>query len=154
MEALSAIGEFIQNQIFGMKWLNALIGNLLSAAGLDTEDRLGGSVQFFLYDVIKITLLLCFLIFLIFTVSERMDFEDGAIYVIKAVMALVIYFYSVNILKNATILSPHNRFVNVLYMLMTIDFIEKFFQNFQTGFRQKCQKLITHDTRSTRKKEH
>ena len=65
MEALSAIGEFIQNQIFGMKWLNALIGNLLSAAGLDTEDRLGGSVQFFLYDVIKITILLCFLIFLI-----------------------------------------------------------------------------------------
>lgn len=67
-----------------------------------------------------------FLIFLIFTVSERMDFEDGAIYVIKAVMALVIYFYSVNILKNATILSPQNRFVKVLYMLMTIDFLEKF----------------------------
>jgi len=65
-------------------------------------------------------------IFLIFTVSERMDFEDGAIYVIKAVMGLVIYFYSVNILKNATILSPQNRFVKVLYMLMTIDFLEKF----------------------------
>ena len=45
---------------------------------------------------------------------------------IKAVMALVIYFYSVNILKNATILSPQNRFVKVLYMLMTIDFLEKF----------------------------
>lgn len=65
MGVLSAIGEFVQNQILGMKWLNALIGNLLSSAGLDTGGRLGGSVQFFLYDVIKITLLLCFLIFLI-----------------------------------------------------------------------------------------
>lgn len=65
MGVLSAIGEFVQNQILGMKWLNVLIGNLLGAAGLDTGGRFGGSVQFFLYDVIKITLLLCFLIFLI-----------------------------------------------------------------------------------------
>ena len=65
MGVLSAIGEFVQNQILGMKWLNALIGNLLGAAGLDTGGRLGGSVQFFLYDVIKITILLCFVIFLI-----------------------------------------------------------------------------------------
>jgi uncharacterized membrane protein YraQ (UPF0718 family) len=48
-----------------MKWLNALTGNLLSMTGLDTETRIGGSVQFFLYDTIKITILLCFLIFLI-----------------------------------------------------------------------------------------
>ena len=65
MGVLSAIGEFVQNQILGMKWLNVLIGNLLGAAGLDTGGRFGGSVQFFLYDVIKITILLCFLIFLI-----------------------------------------------------------------------------------------
>ena len=56
---------FIQNQILGMKWLNALIGRLLTAAGLDVNTRIGGSVQFFLYDVIKITVLLCVLIFLI-----------------------------------------------------------------------------------------
>ena len=54
---------FIQDQILGMKWLNSLIGKLLSAAGLDTSSRIGGSVQFFLYDVIKITVLLCVLIF-------------------------------------------------------------------------------------------
>ena len=59
------IGEFIQNQILAMKWLNVLIGNLLGTLGLDVTTRLGGSVQFFLYDVIKITILLCFLIFLI-----------------------------------------------------------------------------------------
>ena len=56
---------FIQDQILGMKWLNGLIKKLLSAFGLDTGSRIGGSVQFFLYDVIKITVLLCVLIFLI-----------------------------------------------------------------------------------------
>ena len=56
---------FIQEQILGMKWLNALIGRGLSALGLDTASRWGGSVQFFLYDVIKITVLLCLLIFII-----------------------------------------------------------------------------------------
>lgn len=59
------IWDFIQNQILGMKWLNALIGEFLSAMGLDIEQRIGGSIHFFLYDVIKITILLCFLIFII-----------------------------------------------------------------------------------------
>lgn len=59
------MGTFIQNQILGMKWLNTLIGSLLSAIGLDTTSRIGGSVQFFIYDVIKITILLCLLIFII-----------------------------------------------------------------------------------------
>ncbi|MGI6281402.1 permease [Hominenteromicrobium sp.] len=59
------MGKFITDQILGMKWLNTLIGNLLNALGLDTTSRIGGSVQFFLYDVIKITVLLCVLIYLI-----------------------------------------------------------------------------------------
>lgn len=59
------IWDFIQNQILGMKWLNALIGNGLSVLGLDIFSRLVGSIQFFLYDVIKITVLLCTLIFVI-----------------------------------------------------------------------------------------
>ena len=57
--------EFIQDQILGMKWLSSLIGRLLAAVGLDVNTRISGSVQFFLYDVIKITVLLCVLIFLI-----------------------------------------------------------------------------------------
>lgn len=57
--------EFIQDQILGMKWLSSLIGRLLTATGIDVNTRIGGSVQFFLYDVIKITVLLCVLIFLI-----------------------------------------------------------------------------------------
>lgn len=48
-----------------MKWLNELIGKLLAAAGLDVTSRVGGSVQFFLYDVLKITILLCILIYMI-----------------------------------------------------------------------------------------
>ena len=59
------MGKFITDQILGMKWLNTLIGNLLNALGLDTTSRIGGSAQFFLYDVIKITVLLCVLIYLI-----------------------------------------------------------------------------------------
>lgn len=57
--------NFIQNQVLGMHWLNALIDGLLQQTGLDTSSRIGGSVQFFLYDVIKITVLLCVLIFII-----------------------------------------------------------------------------------------
>lgn len=65
MEALRSVWLFIQDQVLGMKWLHAVIGNGLSALGLDTASRWGGSVHFFLYDVIKITVLLCFLIFVI-----------------------------------------------------------------------------------------
>lgn len=65
MQVLQSLWLFIQNQILSMNWLNNLIGNGLSALGLDTASRWGGSVQFFLYDVIKITVLLCFLIFVI-----------------------------------------------------------------------------------------
>ncbi len=65
MNLLADIWAVIQNQVLGMKWLNAVIGSGLSALGLDTASRWGGSIQFLLYDVIKITVLLCFLIFVI-----------------------------------------------------------------------------------------
>lgn len=65
MQILKAIWDFIQNQILGMKWLNNLIGNLLTGMGLDINARIGGSVHFFLYDTIKILVLLSVLIFII-----------------------------------------------------------------------------------------
>ena len=65
MQIIKGIWDFIQNQILGMKWLNGLIGNGLSALGLDISNRWIASIQFFVYDVIKITLLLCFLIYII-----------------------------------------------------------------------------------------
>lgn len=60
-----SIWQFIQDQVLGMQWLNGLVGAGLSALGLDVTGRLGGSIQFFLYDVVKITILLCILIFAI-----------------------------------------------------------------------------------------
>lgn len=57
--------SFIQDQILGMKWLNELIGKVLTNLGFDMTSKLGGSLQFFIYDVIKITILLCVLIFII-----------------------------------------------------------------------------------------
>ena len=59
------IWDFFQNQVLGMKWLNELIGQLLLSLGLDIASPVGGSLQFFLYDVIKITVLLWTLIFII-----------------------------------------------------------------------------------------
>ena len=76
---------FIQEQILGMKWLNSLIGGLLSLLGVDTGTKVGASVQFFLYDVIKITVLLCILIFVISYIQSffppersRKSWEDSA----------------------------------------------------------------------------
>jgi len=65
MEIIKLMWDFIQNQILGMKWLNHSIGNLLTRLEIDINNRLGGSIQFFIYDVIKIVLLLCILIFFI-----------------------------------------------------------------------------------------
>lgn len=65
MNPISKIWLFLQDQVLGMKWLNAVIGGLLSSLGIDISSQLGGSIQFFIYDVLKITVLLCVLIFMI-----------------------------------------------------------------------------------------
>lgn len=65
MSIFKAIWDFIQNQILGMKWLNDLIGGVLTVLGMDTSNRWVGSARFFIYDVLKITTLLCVLIFTI-----------------------------------------------------------------------------------------
>lgn len=65
MDALKTAWDFFQQEVLGMSWLNRLIGTLLEALGLDTTSRLGGSIQFFLYDVIKILVLLGVLIWII-----------------------------------------------------------------------------------------
>ena len=54
---------FIQDQVLGMKWLNELIGELLLSVGVDIYSKMGGSIQFWLYDVIKIFVLLGILIY-------------------------------------------------------------------------------------------
>ena len=62
---LKNIWDFFQNEILGMSWLSRLIGYLLNACGLDTSGKIGSSVQFFIYDTIKIIVLLCVLILII-----------------------------------------------------------------------------------------
>jgi len=65
MRGLTSGWDFFQNEILGMKWLNRLIGSAVDACGLDPSGRVGGSIQFFFYDVIKIMVLLGVLILVI-----------------------------------------------------------------------------------------
>ena len=65
MEILKTAWDFFQTEILGMSWLNRLIGTILNDCGLDTTSRIGGSVQFFIYDTIKIMVLLGVLILII-----------------------------------------------------------------------------------------
>ena len=65
MEALRSVWDFIQNQVLGMRWLSKAIGSGLTALGLDPSSKIGGSIQFFLYDTIKIMVLLGVLILII-----------------------------------------------------------------------------------------
>jgi uncharacterized membrane protein YraQ (UPF0718 family) len=65
MEWLKTGWEFFQNQILGMHWINALVGSLLELVGLDPTSKVFGMLQFFIYDSIKILILLCVLIFII-----------------------------------------------------------------------------------------
>ncbi len=58
METLKIVGDFFQNEVLGMGWLSRLISTILISCGLDTTSRIGGSVQFFIYDTVKIIVLL------------------------------------------------------------------------------------------------
>ena len=71
------IWDFFQNQVLGMKWLDALIAQLLVSVGVDVQSPVGGSLEFFIYDVIKITVLLCFLIFVISYIQSYFPPERG-----------------------------------------------------------------------------
>ncbi|MGN1103048.1 MAG: permease, partial [Huintestinicola sp.] len=59
------VWDFFQNELLGMAWLNRLIGSVLDSVGLDPGGKLGGTVNFFVYDLIKIMVLLGILIFII-----------------------------------------------------------------------------------------
>lgn len=62
---MQIVWDFLQHQILGMAWLDAAFGSLLGLLGVDTAGRFGASVQFFLYDISKIFILLTLLIFVI-----------------------------------------------------------------------------------------
>lgn len=69
--------SFIEKEILGMKWLNRLIGNILMGMGLDLDNRFGASLHFFIYDVIKISILLCTLIFIISYIQSYFSAEKS-----------------------------------------------------------------------------
>ncbi len=91
MEILKEGWNFFQNQILGMEWMNRLTKQILETAGIDTSARLGGSIQFFVYDTIKILILLGVLIFVIsyiqsFFPPERTKIILGRFHGIRANM--------------------------------------------------------------------
>ncbi|MBO1264913.1 permease [Proteiniclasticum sp. SCR006] len=60
------IFEWINNQLLKMEWLYNLVESLVvNVFGLNMTDRLGASIHFFIYDVVKIFILLSALIFMI-----------------------------------------------------------------------------------------
>ncbi|MGN1047351.1 MAG: permease [Eubacteriales bacterium] len=65
MEAINAVWDFIQNEILGTRWLSRIICEILSACGFDPEGKIGGTISFFIYDTIKIMVLLGVLILII-----------------------------------------------------------------------------------------
>ncbi|MGP6147336.1 permease [Jeotgalibaca sp. A122] len=57
---------WLNDQLFKMVWLNDFMGKVVeNVFGLDTSERVGASLQFFLFDTIKIFILLSVLIFMI-----------------------------------------------------------------------------------------
>lgn len=59
------VGSFIMDQLLKMQWLSDFVTMLLTSLGMDVTTQTGGSVHFFIYDTIKIVILLCTMIFLI-----------------------------------------------------------------------------------------
>ena len=62
---MESIGTFILDQVLKMQWLSELIAALLGALGIDAAGQWGGTLHFFIYDTVKIVILLCVLIFAI-----------------------------------------------------------------------------------------
>lgn len=58
------IFQWLNNQLLKMEWLSDLVTLLVqNLFGLDISTRIGGSIQFFIYDTVKIFILLSVLIF-------------------------------------------------------------------------------------------
>lgn len=62
---ITNLWNFFENQFLKMNWLYNLVTKLLNFFNIDVESKTGGSIHFFIYDVVKITILLTVLIFVI-----------------------------------------------------------------------------------------
>lgn len=67
-----SIFEWLNDQLLKMQWLSDIVRALVeNVFGLDTTERVGGSIHFFLYDTVKIFILLGVLIFVISYVQSH-----------------------------------------------------------------------------------
>ena len=66
MEFILIIFGWLNDQLLKMNWLSNLVKKLVeNVFGLSINERLGGSIHFFIYDTVKIFILLSVLIFII-----------------------------------------------------------------------------------------
>ena len=82
MDMLKTGWNFFQNEVVGMAWLNRLIGNLINACGLDATSKIGGGIQFFVYDTIKIMVLLGVLILIISEEFYKLKYCSTVVYMV------------------------------------------------------------------------
>lgn len=75
MGIISSFFSFISDQVLGMEWLDFIIAQLLSLFNLDINTKIGGSIHFFIYDTIKILLLLSVSIFVISYIQSYLSPE-------------------------------------------------------------------------------
>ena len=76
---MEAIGSFLMDQVLKMQWLSDLIAVLLGITGLDVSSQWGGSLHFFIYDTIKIVILLCVMIFIISYIQSYFPPERSSV---------------------------------------------------------------------------
>lgn len=114
--------------IFFIFLLNCLFG-LVAGVGVQGEKF---SLKKFFRCIME-TLVFYVIVLSIFIIGEKMGNIDGALQCISGVVYAIIYFYSVNILRNAHKLLPKSKVIKFLYYVLSFEVIKKipYLQQFQ-----------------------
>jgi hypothetical protein len=114
--------------IFFIFLLNCLFG-LVAGVGVQGEKF---SLKKFFRCIME-TLVFYVIVLSIFIIGEKMGNIDGALQCISGVVYAIIYFYSVNILRNANKLLPKSKVIKFLYYVLSFEVIKKipYLQQFQ-----------------------
>ena len=114
--------------IFFVFLLNCIFGLV---AGVCVQGEKFSLKKFF--RCIMETLVFYVIVLSIFVVGEKMGNQDGALQCISGVVYAIIYFYSVNILRNTHKLLPKSKVVSFLYYVLSFEVIKKipYLQQFQ-----------------------
>jgi len=106
--------------IFFVFLLNCVFGLI---AGVGVQGEKFNLKKFF--RCVGETLVFYVVVLSIYVVGEKMGNPDGAIQCISGVVYAIIYFYSVNILRNANKLLPNCKTIHFLYFLLSFEVIKK-----------------------------